>query len=292
MEFTELRYFLAAAKEENLQRAGKSLHISVGSISKAISKLEEELGVLFFERVGRNIRLTEHGRLFQKRATQILILTAEVKSEIQGKDSPLSIVIVGSEYALGSLGIDWVAKLQKRFPDSVMTLQATDSDEMAHKRVSRAEADFALTSAPPPAHLQFKPLSKSKFQTCLSQKHPLFRRVLKGEKINVRELLTHPFVCPEAGVLGKVEGRASADGWRDDKFPRLIKYVTPNLKILEELVQAGLAMAYLPDFYINKMNFSIVTVEGCNEIQNQKVSLVYSELTLSSSIANFVQGEF
>ena len=61
MELTQLKYFLEAAKTENLSKAARDLHISQPSLSKAIQKLEEELGTPLFQRSGRHLRLNQNG---------------------------------------------------------------------------------------------------------------------------------------------------------------------------------------------------------------------------------------
>jgi DNA-binding transcriptional LysR family regulator len=64
MELTQLKYFLEAAKTENLSQAARNLHISQPSLSKAIQKLEEELGAPLFQRDGRRLRLNQNGTTF------------------------------------------------------------------------------------------------------------------------------------------------------------------------------------------------------------------------------------
>lgn len=67
MELTQLRYFMEAANTGNLSKAAKNLHISQPSISKAVSKLEEELGTRLFTRNGRSVELNDDGRAFLAR---------------------------------------------------------------------------------------------------------------------------------------------------------------------------------------------------------------------------------
>ncbi|MEZ4271853.1 MAG: LysR family transcriptional regulator [Myxococcota bacterium] len=74
MELYEMRYFLEVAKFENVHKASKTLHVSPASLSKAVARLESELGVRLFLRQGRNIKLNEHGRLLQKRGSLIVEL--------------------------------------------------------------------------------------------------------------------------------------------------------------------------------------------------------------------------
>ena len=64
MELSQLKYFEIVAKHEHITRAAEELHIAQPSLSKAISRLEAELGVELFDRQGRNIKLNSFGRVF------------------------------------------------------------------------------------------------------------------------------------------------------------------------------------------------------------------------------------
>ena len=73
MNYNYLRYFSVLAQTEHYTLAAARLGISQPSLSAAIHHLEEELGdVRLFEKVGRNIRLTEEGRFFQERVNAAL----------------------------------------------------------------------------------------------------------------------------------------------------------------------------------------------------------------------------
>ena len=72
MNYNYLRYFSVLAQLEHYTLAAARLGISQPSLSSAIHNLETELGVQLFEKVGRNIRLTEEGRFYQEKVTTAL----------------------------------------------------------------------------------------------------------------------------------------------------------------------------------------------------------------------------
>ena len=64
MELRQLRYFEKASELLNFTEAAKSLFLSQSTLSQQIKQLEEELGVLLFDRIGKRIVLTEAGESF------------------------------------------------------------------------------------------------------------------------------------------------------------------------------------------------------------------------------------
>ena len=74
MELRVLRYFLMAAREENITKAAKLLHITQPTLSRQLMQLEEELGVKLFHRGKYHIVLTEEGMLLRRRAQEMIEL--------------------------------------------------------------------------------------------------------------------------------------------------------------------------------------------------------------------------
>ncbi len=71
MDLKQLQYFATVAKEGNISKAAKALHISQPPLSIQLKHLEEELGCVLFERGAREVELTEAGLLLYNRALPV-----------------------------------------------------------------------------------------------------------------------------------------------------------------------------------------------------------------------------
>jgi len=85
MELQQLRYFILAAETQNLSLAAKQLGISQPSLSRSITRLENDLGVKLFSRSGKKITLNERGKTFLAgvRDSLALLDTAAEESSAQ-----------------------------------------------------------------------------------------------------------------------------------------------------------------------------------------------------------------
>ena len=72
MTLTELRYIVAVARERHFGKAARACHVSQPTLSVAIKKLEEELGVALVERIPRKVQLTPVGEEIVQRARHVL----------------------------------------------------------------------------------------------------------------------------------------------------------------------------------------------------------------------------
>lgn len=275
MELYELKYFLGVARFENIHRASEKLNVSTASLSKAIGRLESELGVSLFSRERRNIKLTDQGRLLQRRAAEIARLEESARHEVAGHPGTLHVVLSGPEILLAKIGTQLGATIKRKFPASHFEFHARTEKE-ALEQVDRGEAHLAIVSGEVTAKpgIAARAMLEAKFQTYVGPGHPLFAAAKAKKTIPVEQVLNHAFASPDNPLLGQVGLRQSLDGWRDDQFPRKVGYLTSSLKILEELVVSGKAVAYLPTYFCESLPVEILKVSGCPYTCVQKIQLV------------------
>ena len=94
--FHHLHYFWAVAHEENLTRAAQRLHVSQSAVSMQIRKLEAELGHPLFERRGKQLVLTEAGRIALDHADAIFARGDDLESALQDRGRQRHVLRVGS----------------------------------------------------------------------------------------------------------------------------------------------------------------------------------------------------
>lgn len=277
MEMFELRYFLAVAGSENVNRAAEHINVSAGSLSKAIGRLEEELQTPLFFKSGRGIKLTPQGQHLKKKAAVILQLEEDVRLELTGKEvGSLNIYISSEEILQTTYGITLAKAINSLYPNA-RTQFLLRTEGKAIEQVIDGEVHLALTTSEPPQDVVSKVISKVEFKTCASKEHPLLKKYTPRQTIPVEEILQHAFVSPDTAILGKIVKSASSDGWRDDKFPRQIKYKVCGLKLMENMIQSGLALGYLPDYFVESSGLVPLKVSGCPYSCHQTVRLIAKE---------------
>lgn len=108
MEIRTIKYFLAVARTGKISAAADELHMTQPPLSRAMKELENELGKKLFLRGKRNIVLTTEGKLFRKRADEIVSLLSKTKQEINNSTAELlgDVYIGGGE----SQGMNFVLK--------------------------------------------------------------------------------------------------------------------------------------------------------------------------------------
>ncbi len=145
MELRVLRYFLAVAREENISRAARALHIAQPSLSRQLKELEEELGKTLFLRGRRRITLTEEGLFLRKRAEEIVGLVDKTTDALTLGEGPVAgSVYIGAGETQGMRLIARAAgELGKSCPEVRLHLVSGDRGDIA-EQLDKGIIDFAL----------------------------------------------------------------------------------------------------------------------------------------------------
>lgn len=120
MELRVLRYFLAVVREESISKAAESLNITQPTLSRQLMELEAGLGIKLLNRgrKNRSVTLTDEGRLFRRRAEEVVELADKMQAEFSAAEGPVSgdIYIGGGETEGMRLIAKAAAGLRKKYP--------------------------------------------------------------------------------------------------------------------------------------------------------------------------------
>ena len=149
MTLDQMRYFLEAAKFEHVGKAAKSVAISPSAISSAISALEKKLECQLFEKQGKNIRLTESGRLLKTKLEKIFDDLALVESDLnRNRSTMVGTFRIGASPFLATrfLSPAWF-KMQKVHPGVIGEFSSMHTSRLLLDVLS-GNVDLALCFSP------------------------------------------------------------------------------------------------------------------------------------------------
>ena len=176
MNYNYLRYFSVLAQVEHYTLAAARLGISQPSLSSAIHQLEDELGgVKLFEKVGRNIRLTEEGRYYREKVDAALqeLNTASMTLRDSKNSAP---VVIRMGVVSGTLS-DMVAKEIAAYirQNERIRFRVTESSaEDLMDLVRQEKLDMAIVDTTDrDRSLHFRKLCQRDFYVALPKSHPL-----------------------------------------------------------------------------------------------------------------------
>ena len=241
MNYKYLRYFSVLAQVEHYTLAAARLGISQPSLSSAIHHLETELGgIRLFEKVGRNIRLTEEGRFYQEKVDAAL---QELNSaSMTLRDSKISApVVIRMGMISGTLGgtvaREVAAYLQQN--DRIRFRLTESSAEDLMDLVRQEKLDMAIVDTTNrDRSLHFRKLGQRNFSVALPKGHPL----AENEFLLPQQLSHEPQIVFNYDVensFGQWASGASAE-------ERIVCTVNTAQAALD-LVSAGVGFAILSD---------------------------------------------
>lgn len=176
MNYNYLRYFSVLAQEEHYTLAAARLGISQPSLSSAIHHLESELGgVRLFEKVGRNIRLTEEGRFYREQVDTALNQLHLAATTLQDSKISAPVVIrmgIVSGTLAGTIAQEIAGYIQQN-PRIRFRLTESSADELMDL-VRQEKLDMALVdSTNRDRSLHFRKLYQQNFYVAVPATHPL-----------------------------------------------------------------------------------------------------------------------
>jgi LysR family hydrogen peroxide-inducible transcriptional activator len=247
MTLTELKYIVAVARELHFGRAAEACHVSQPTLSVAIRKLEDELGVSLFERGGAEVTVTPIGRQIVEQAQRVLDEAATLREIAeQGRDPLAGALRVGVIYTIGPYLLPLVMRrVIDDAPNMPLLLQENFTVRLL-ELLRQGDIDVAILAEPfPDQGFETCPLYDEPFVVAVPHGHPWAgRAAIASTELKRQTMLLlgtgHCFrdqvleVCPElsrysqasAGIQKTFEGS--------------------SLETIRHMVASGIGITVLP----------------------------------------------
>jgi len=177
MKLDQLQYFVETARRQHIGQAARFLNISPSAISHSIAALEEEFGKPLFEKHGRQIKLTPHGKLLLDRAEFLLNEVNRVREELSSDKLEMrGHYRIAATHTLSSefLTPAWM-DIQQEHPALTASIQSMRSGEVLNRVIS-GELDLGICFSPHsgPNHEQ-QLLHQGMLVLCFGNRHPFLK---------------------------------------------------------------------------------------------------------------------
>ncbi|MFI3325313.1 MAG: LysR family transcriptional regulator [Clostridia bacterium] len=231
MEFQQLHYFLVVAKYQHMTKASEILHIAQPALSQCIKRLEDELGVKLFDRVGRKIELNEYGKLLQQRVRPIMAALDAIPAEIESRSStyknPVRINIEAGSAIMSKILIDF----QQTHPEISFQLM---------QNVHEADCDISISTIGFEEHSK---ISDTVYSEQIFLAVPLSSKFANRTSVILDELVQENFIF----LAGSVRFRTTCNRLCDSVgfLPKIV-FESDSPHMVRELIEAGLGIGFWP----------------------------------------------
>ena len=250
MTLTELRYVVTLAREKHFGRAAERCHVSQPTLSVAVKKLEEELGIPLFERSKSSIRVTETGQRIIEQAQRVLDQVGQIRDMAQdGKNQLNSPLKVGAIYTIGPyLFPHLLPQLRRAAPEMPLYIEENYTASLRQK-LRHSELDAIIIALPfEEPEVVTLPLYDEPFVVLLPAGHPLTKEDKLTPEQLAREqlLLLGPGHCFRDQVLESCPPLVEAVTRQSTTDKPALVTEGSSLETIRHMVASGLGITVLP----------------------------------------------
>ena len=283
LQFYQVRYFLALARTLNFTRAAEQCNVTQPALTKAVQKLEQELGGALIHRERHLTQLTELGKMILPTLEKILAAAEAVRLQARGYQkktiAPLKIGLVPSVSA--ALITELLLELARIIPDLRVDLREADADGLVAMLLD-GEINAALVgdAVELPERIDRWPLFEERYVLVLSRKHPMARQTV----IPPQDL--HEAVFLER-VGCDVVGRFRQACFADHPGPKVVHRSTQESH-LQQMASAGFGAIVAPEHAPRLPSLAAIPIEG-DPVRRQVQLLAVAGRQYSPALDAFIK---
>ncbi len=297
MTITQLSYIVAVDNFKNFGLAADNCFVTQPTLSMQIKKLEEELGVIVFDRTKQPVESTEIGAKVLEQARKVLKETSRI-TEIIEKDSKgmsgifrLGIIPTVAPYLLPI----FIKGFMKKYPDVTLIIDEIRTDQIIDK-IQKDDLDAAILATPLniPSIIE-KPLYYEPFVAFISPNSPLAGNItfsaLELGKIRKNEIL----LLKEGHCFrNQVLNICHRDKNEEEELSGSISFEGGNFETLIKLVKNDIGMTFVPYLLaeeLKKSEDNIYLHEFEKPVPTREISIVYPRVHLKKHIIDVIERE-
>lgn len=256
INYNHLRYFWAVAQDGNLTRTAERLNVSQSALSVQIRKLEDRLGHALFERRGRQLHLTEAGRIALDHADAIFATGRELLGTLRETGTTRQALRVGALATLSrNFQISFLGPVLARSDIEVVLRSGSPAELLAG--LQSLKLDVVLTNQPPASDALTPFIVHKLSEQAVSL---VGAPSLIGERRGIAALLSaHPVILPIPDSAIRADFDALAD--RLGVRPQIAAEVD-DMAMMRLLAREGFALAVLPPIAVRDELASGMLVEA------------------------------
>ncbi len=282
MDLAALNAFIAVAEAGSFSDAAERLHLTQPAVSKRIANLEQQLQVRLFDRLGREVSLTEAGRALLPRAYQILNGLDDTRRALSNLNGEISgRLTLATSHHIGLHRLPPLLRaFTRRYPQVALDIQFLDS-EVAYDEVLHGRAELAVITLAPQtqAPIEAVPVWDDPLDFVAAPEHPLAR----NGAVSLADVARHPAVFPGGNTFTHhiVQRLFEDQGLRPN-----IAMSTNYLETIKMMVSIGLAWSVLPRTMLDEQVSRLPLPDI--QLSRQLGYILHTERTLSNPARAFM----
>ena len=266
MDTQNLQAFLLVAETGSFSLAAEQLHLTQPAVSKRVALLEERLQRSLFDRIGRNISLTEAGEALlphAKRIAQELLFAVQSVRDLEGEVGGTLRLATSHHIGLHRLP-PILSYYSEAFPQVHIDIDFMDS-EQAYELIAQGKAELAIVTLSPVDEdsMITRPIWRDPLDFMVQREHILSG----GSQLTLADLSAHPAILPG---LNTYTGQIIKRLFEQQGMQLQVSMATNYLETIRMMASVGLGWTILPrsmaDHSLEKLDVDNAHIErtlGC-----------------------------
>ncbi len=277
MDESQLKALVAINRHGSFTAAADSLHLTQPAISKRIAALEIQLGTALFDRIGRNVRLTEAGHKLLPLAENMLLSFTNLRQSADNMRKQVSgSLSLGTSHHVGLHRLPPILhQYTDQYPDVELALHFVDSEDGV-RGVESGELEMAIITLPEitPDSISATRVWDDPLALVVGKMHPL----AKKDFIEVEELANHEAILPGINTYTRalLEEKLALTGYKLH-----VGLSTNFLETNKMMASIGLGWTILPETMLDE-TVKKININGI-DLRRKLGYVTHNDMTLSNA---------